>query len=325
VKRREFITLVGGVAAWPLAARAQQPAMPVIGVLSGASPASFTLFEGAFRKGLAEAGFVHGKNFIFEYRWAEGQFERLASLAVDLIGQGPTMIVTHTFPAALAAKGATSTIPVVFVVGEDPIKADLVTSLNRPSANITGVTNFMNVLGAKRLELASKIAPKAEALALLVNDTNPNAETDTADVRAAADALGRRLIVLTASNDAETDVAFLTAVQQKVGALFVNVDPFFVNRRERFAAQAATHRLPTIYPLRNFVVAGGLMSYGASFAEAWRQGGAYAGKILKGAKPSDLPVVQPTKIELVINLKTARALGLTVPASLLALADEVIE
>ena len=326
MRRREVLTLLGGSAAsWPLVAHAQQPTMPVIGILSGASPASFTLFEGAFRKGLADAGFVHGKNLAFEYRWAEGQFERLPSLAVDLIGQGPAMIATHTFPAAAAAKAATSTIPVVFVVGEDPIKAGLVTSLNRPSANITGITNFMNVLGAKRLELANEIASKAEALALLVNSNNPNAEGDTAEIRGAADVLGRRLIVVTATSDAEIDAAFITIVQAKVGALFVNVDPLFSSRRERFAALAAQYRVPTIYPLRDFVVAGGLMSYGANFADAWRQGGVYAGKILKGAKPSELPVLQPTKIELVINLKTARALGLEVPPILLARADEVIE
>jgi len=326
MRRREVLTLLGGSAAsWPLVAHAQQPTMPVIGILSGASPASFTLFEGAFRKGLADAGFVHGKNLAFEYRWAEGQFERLPSLAVDLITQGPAMIATHTLPAALAAKAATNTIPVVFVVGEDPINAGLVTSLNRPSANITGVTNFMNVLGAKRLELASELALKAETLALLVNSNNPNAEGDTADARAAADTLGRRLIVVTATSDAEIDAAFITALQAKVGALFVNVDPLFSSRRERFAALAAQYRIPTIYPLREFVVAGGLMSYGASFAEAWRQGGAYAGKILKGAKPSELPVLQPTKIELVINLKTAKALGIDVPTSILLRADEVIE
>jgi putative ABC transport system substrate-binding protein len=326
MRRREFIWSLGGAAAvWPLAARAQQPIMPVIGILSGASPASFSLFEGMFRQGLAGAGFVNGKNLAFEYRWAEGQFEQLPSLASDLVRQGPAMIVTHTLPAALAAKAATGTIPVLFVVGEDPVKVGLVMSLNRPSANITGITNLMNVLGAKRLELASEIAPKAETLGLLVNSSNPNAEADTKDVRAAADVLGRRLIVMTAISDAEIDAAFITAQQAKVGALFVNIDPLFSSRRERFAALAAQYRVPTIYPLRDFVVAGGLMSYGANFAEAWRQGGAYAAKILKGAKPSELPVLQPTKIELVINLKAARALGLDVPPILLARADEVIE
>jgi putative ABC transport system substrate-binding protein len=274
---------------------------------------------------LAQVGFVEGKNFAFEYRWAQSHFERLPGLAIDLVGRGPTVIATNTLPAALAAKEATNTIPVVFVIGEDPIKVGLVTSLNRPSANVTGVTNFMNVLGAKRLELAGEVAPKAEALALLVNSNNPNAEADTADLQAAADALGRRVVVLTATSDAEIEAAFHAAVQHSVGALFVNIDSFFFGRREQFAALAARYGLPAIYPLREFVAAGGLMSYGANFANAWRQSGAYAGSIIKGAKPANLPVLQPAKIELVINLKAARALGLTIPPPLLARADEVIE
>jgi putative tryptophan/tyrosine transport system substrate-binding protein len=274
---------------------------------------------------LAEVGFVEGKNLAFEYRWAQGHFERLPGLAIDLVGRGPAVIVTNTLPAALAAKEATNTIPVVFVIGEDPIKVGLVTSLNRPSANVTGVTNFMNVLGAKRLELAGEVVPKAEAIALLVNRSNPNAEADTADLRVAADVLGRRVIVLTASSDAEIEAAFQTAVQHSVGAMFVNIDTFFVSHREQFATLAARYGIPTIYPLREFVVAGGLMSYGANFANAWRQSGAYAGNIIKGAKPANLPVLQPAKIELVINLKTAKALGLDVPPTLLARADEVIE
>jgi putative ABC transport system substrate-binding protein len=225
----------------------------------------------------------------------------------------------------VCTKEATNRIPVVFVIGEDPIKVGLVTSLNRPSANVTGVTNFMNVLGAKRLELAGEVVPKAEALALLINRNNPNAESDTTDLRAAADALGRRMLVLTATSDAEIEAAFHAAVQHSVGALFVNIDTFFFSHREQFAGLAARYGVPTIYPLREFVVAGGLMSYGANFANAWRQSGAYAGNIIKGAKPANLPVLQPIKIELVINLKAASALGLTIPASLLARADEVIE
>ena len=317
--------MLGSAATLPFAAHGQQLAMPLIGVLSGASPATFALVEAAFRRGLADVGFGEGENLGFEYRWAQGQFDRLPALAVDLVHRSPAVIATHTLPAALAAKAATSVIPVVFVVGEDPIKAGLVISLNRPSANITGVTNFMNVLGAKRLELASEITPKAERIALLVNNRNPNAEADTADLRTAADVLGKQVFVLTASSDAEIEAAFPTAVQHSVGALFVNVDPFFVSRREQFAALAARYSVPTIYPLREFVLAGGLMSYGASFADAWRQSGAYAGKILKGAKPADLPVLQPTKIELVINLKAAQALGIDVPQGLSARADEVIE
>ena len=325
MKRREFIAGLGGAAAWPVVARAQQPAMPVIGILSGGSPENFAPFQAPLREGLAEVGFVEGKNLAFEYRWAQGHFERLPGLAIDLVGRGPAVIVTNTLPAALAAKEATNTIPVVFVIGEDPIKVGLVTSLNRPTANVTGVTNFMNVLGAKRLELAGEVVPKAGAIALLVNRSNPNAEADTSDLRAAADVLGRRVIVLTASSDAEIEEAFHAAAQQSVGALFVNIDPFFFSHRELFAALAARYGIPTIYPLREFVVAGGLMSYGANFANAWRQSGAYGGSIIKGTKPPNLPVLQPTKIELVINLKAASALGLTIPASLLARADEVIE
>jgi putative ABC transport system substrate-binding protein len=274
---------------------------------------------------LTEAGFVEGKNLSFEYSWALGQFERLPDLAIDLVARGPAVIITNTLPAALAAKSATTVIPVVFVIGEDPIKVGLVTSLNHPSANVTGITNYMNVLGAKRLEVASELVPNAEGLALLVNHNNPNSEADTANLRAAADVLGRRVVVLTASSEAEIDVAFPAAVQHRVGVLFVNIDPFFFGRREQLTMLAARYGVPTIYPLREFVTAGGLMSYGANFANAWRQSGAYAASILRGAKPADLPVLQPTKIELVVNLKTAKALGLDMPPSLLARADEVIE
>jgi len=324
MKRREFITLLSGAVAWPLAASAQQP-MPLIGVLSGGSPVSFASLEAPFRSGLGEAGFVEGKNLGFEYRWAQGQFDRLPDLALDLVRRGPAVIATNTLPAALAAKAATTAIPIVFVIGEDPVKLGLVSSLNRPNANITGITNFMNVLGAKRLELASEFVSNAERLALLVNDKNPNAETDTADLRTAADLLGRKMVVLTASTETEIEAAFPDATQQNVGALFVNIDPFFFGRRDQLTTLAARYHIPTIYPLREFVMAGGLMSYGASFTDAWRQAGSYAGKILKGVKPIDLPVLQPAKIELVVNLKTARALGLTLPPTLLARADEVIE
>jgi putative tryptophan/tyrosine transport system substrate-binding protein len=326
LNRRALIRLLGGAAAtWPLAARAQGAAMPLIGILSGGPPASFAPYEAPLRGGLAETGFVEGKNVAFEYRWAQGQFDRLPGLAADLVGRGPAVIATNTLPAALTAKAATSAIPVVFVIGEDPVKVGLVTSLSRPGANITGMTNSMNALGAKRLELASEVVPKADGLALLVNHDNPNAGADTADLRAAADALHRRLLVLTASSEAEIEAAFAAAVQHSVGALFVNIDPFFLTRRDQFAALAVRYGVPTIYPLRDYVTAGGLMSYGANFANAWRQSGAYAGRILKGAKPADLPVLQPTKIDLVINLKTADTLGLNIPPELLALADEVIE
>jgi putative tryptophan/tyrosine transport system substrate-binding protein len=299
--------------------------MPMIGIVSGGSRESYAPIGPSFNRGLAEAGFVEGKNLAFEYRWAQGQFDRLLGLASDLVNRSPAVIATATLPAALAAKAATSSIPVVFVIGEDPIKAGLVTSLNRPSANVTGITNFMNVLGAKRLELASAAAPAAEELALLVNPKNPNAETDAADLRVAAGKLGRRLLTLTASSDAEIEAALAAAAQRNVGALFVNIDPFFSDRRVQFAALEAHYRVLTIYPLREFVAAGGLMSYGASYADAWHQAGEYAGAILMGAKPADLPVLQPTKFDLVINLKTARTLGFDIPARLLALADDVIE
>jgi putative ABC transport system substrate-binding protein len=329
MNRRELITVLVSAAGWSrfaVSAQAQQAAtVPVIGILSGASPESFAPWEEALRKGLAEAKAVESVNFRFESRWARGNFSQLPDLAVDLVRGSPSVIVTNTLPAALAAKAATSVVPVVFVIGEDPVKAGLVASLNRPNANVTGVTNFMNVLGAKRMELASEIVPAAAQLALLVNQKNPNAEADTADLRAASDVLGRKLIVLTASSDAEIEAAFAASIEQKVGALFVNIDPFFASRGGLFAALASRYAVPTIYPLRDFVAAGGLMSYGANFADAWRQAGAYAARILRGAKPADLPVLQPTKIELVINLNAAKALGLNIPPKLLALADEVIE
>jgi putative tryptophan/tyrosine transport system substrate-binding protein len=323
MKRREFVTLLGGAAAWPLAARAQQ-AMPLIGILTGGSAESFAPFEPAFRKGLNEGGFPDSK-VPFETRLASGQFDRLPSLAADLVGRKPSVIAAQTLPAALAAKAATSTIPIVFVIGEDPVKVGLVESFSRPGGNVTGVTNFMNVLGAKRLELVSEAVPTAVVLGLLVNPTNPNAEADTRDLQVAAQALGRRLQVLTAGTDHEIETAFAAAVEQKVGALFINIDSFLFGRAEQIAALAARYMVPTIHPFREYVAVGGLMSYGASSASAWRQSGTYVGKILKGAKPTDLPVLQPTKFDLVINLKAARALGLEIPPTLVARADEVID
>ena len=326
MKRREFITVVGfSAVSLPLAARAQQPAMPMIGILIGGSADSFAPFESVFRKGMNEGGFPDGNNVPFESRRANGQVDRLPALAADLVGRKPTVIATQTLPAALAAKAATSTIPVVFVIGEDPIKVGLVGSLNQPGGNITGMTNFMNVLGAKRLELVSEVVPTAAVLGLLVNPTNPNAEADTRDLQAAAQALGRRLQVLTAGTDHELQTAFAAAVEQKVGALFVNIDFFLFARVQQIAALAARHRIPTIHPFRDYVAAGGLMSYGASYVEAWRQSGIYVGRILRGAKPADLPVLQPTKFDLVINLKVAKALGLDIPSTVIARADEVIE
>jgi putative tryptophan/tyrosine transport system substrate-binding protein len=324
MKRRDFITLLGAAAAWPLAARAQQ-AMPVVGILIGGTAESFAPFEPAFRKGLSEGDFPDASNVPFESRLANGQVDRLSGLAADLIGRRPTVIATQTLPAALAAKAATSTIPVVFVIGEDPVKVGLVGSFSRPGGNVTGMTNFMNVLGAKRLELVSEAVPTAIVLGLLVNPTNPNAEADTRDLQAAAQALGRRLQVLAAGADHELETAFAAAVEQKVGALFINIDSFLFARRQQIAALAARYKVPTIHPFREYVAAGGLMSYGASFIDAWRQSGIYVGRILKGAKPADLPVLQPTKFDLVINLKAAKALGLEIPSTVIARADEVIE
>jgi putative tryptophan/tyrosine transport system substrate-binding protein len=320
--RREFITMVGGAAAiQPLAAFAQQPAMPVVGFLSGGSPESFDVTP--FHQGLNESGYGEGRNVAIESRWARGQFDQLQGLAVDLVGRQAAVIVTVTLPAALAAKAATSTIPVVFIVGEDPLKVGLVTSLSRPERNVTGVSNFENLLVAKRLELLSETMPKPAVLAFLVNPNNPNAEPDTKEAQLAAHALGRRLQVLTARTEHEIDIAFAAIAQ--TGALFVNIDPFFNSRRTQIVALAARHVLPAIYPFRQHVAAGGLMSYGASRPNALRQAGTYAGRILKGAKPSELPVTQPTKFEFVINLRTAKELRLEIPPKVLALASEVIE
>jgi putative ABC transport system substrate-binding protein len=322
LKRRDFITLVGGVAAiQPLAADAQQPAMPVVGLLSGGSPDAFDVTP--FHQGLNESSYGAGRNVAIESRWAHGQFDQLPGLAADLVGRQAAVITTVTLPAAFAAMAATTTIPVVFIVGEDPLKVGLVTSLNRPERNVTGVSNFENLLVSKRLELLSETMPKPAVLAFLVNPNNPNAEPDTKEAQRAAHALGRQLQVLTARTEHEIDIAFASIAQ--TGALFVNIDSFFGSRRNQIVALAARHVVPAIYPFREHVAAGGLMSYGASRPDALRQAGAYAGRILKGAKPSDLPVMQPTKFEFVINLRAAKELRLEIPPKVLALAHEVIE
>jgi len=327
MKRREFIvTLFGGVAAaWPFAARAQQPGkLPTIGFL-GNDAATWTDWTAAFRQGLKEAGYVEGQNATIEYRWAEGHYDRLPALAADLVGRKVTVIAATSTPAALAAKAATATVPIVFTTGGDPIKLGLVASLNRPGGNITGVSSLISELGTKRLGLLRELVPSATVIATLVNPNFPDADGQLRDAEAGARALGLQLIVLRAGTEREIDAAFATMARRGGGVLDVSVDPFFVERRDHIVALAASYAIPAMYPLRDFAVAGGLMSYGTDFADSYRQAGIYTGRIVKGEKPADLPVQRSTKFEFVINLKTAKALGLSVPNSMQLLADEVIE
>ena len=326
MQRREFITFLGGTAvAWPLAAHAQQPALPVIGFLNVASPGPLRQQIAAFHEGLKESDYVEGLNVAVEYRRAEGQYDRLPALAADLVRRQVSVIVSGGGPVVLAAKAATTTIPIVFTTGADPVGMGLVASLNRPGGNITGAYMFTSGLEAKRLGLLHEIVPKATTIAVLVNPNYSDAENQLRDVQEAAARLGVQLVVVRANAENDFDAAFSTVVQQRSGALLVCSSPFFNSRREQLVVLAARHALPTIYEWRDFAAAGGLMSYGTSLADAYRQAGAYAARILKGAKPADLPVIQTTKFEFVINLKTAKALGLDVPLGISAGADEVID
>jgi putative tryptophan/tyrosine transport system substrate-binding protein len=323
MRRRQFVTLLGGAAAWPLAARAEQSGMPVIGFLHLGSPQPYATMVAAFLHGLSEAGFVEARNVAIEYRWAENQTDRLPAMAADLVRRGVDVIAPAGGPASVrAAQTATTTIPIVFSLGSDPVKMGFVDSLNRPGGNVTGVTFLANELEAKQLDLLSELVPRADAIAYLVNPSNPNTATA---VRAAGQVLGRRIHVFNASTERDLDLAFAGLGQQRAGALLISPDPLFTSRREQIVSLALRHAVPTMYQFREFVAAVGLISYGVDLKDAYRQHGIYVGRILKGASPADLPVMQPTKFELVINLKTAKALGLEVSPMLLARADEVIE
>jgi putative ABC transport system substrate-binding protein len=326
IRRRAFITMLGGAAAWPVAARAQQPAMPVIGFLHPASPEANAKYVAGFRKGLAEAGYVEGRNVAIEYRWGHGDSGRLPELAADLIGRAVAVIVTPgSVAAALAAKAATATIPIVYASGADPVQAGLVASFNRPGGNVTGISAMNLGLAAKQLGLLHQLLHRHARFAVLINPGNPLSRAVLTDVQAAASAMGQPIEIVTATTAREISPAFGDAVQKRVDALLIIADPMFTNRPVHLAILAARHTMPAIYTLREFAEAGGLMSYGSNFTDMFRQAGIYAGRILKSEKPADLPILQATKFELVVNLQTAEALGLDVPSTLLAIADAVIE
>jgi ABC-type uncharacterized transport system substrate-binding protein len=323
MRRREFITLVGGAAAWPLAARGQQPAMPVIGWLGATGPNDRLI--SALHRGLAEAGYIEGRNVAIDYRWAEGRYDRIPAMAAELVRRQVNVIVASPTPTALVAKAATATVPIVFGVTDDPVKLDLVTSLARPNRNATGVYFFLSDLAAKQLGLLRELAPAATRIGLLVNPQNANADTIMREMETAASTIGVQIEVIRANDRPAIDAAFAVLVRNKIDALVVGADPFFFSRRAQLATLAIRHAIPAVFTVREFPEAGGLMSYGTSLTEAFLQMGVYVGRILKGAKPTDLPVVQSTRFDFVINLTTARAIGLEVPPTLLARADEVIE
>jgi putative ABC transport system substrate-binding protein len=327
MKRREFITLLGAGAAvaWPLAARAQQPAVPVIGFLSSLSQAQTRHMVAAFQRGLGETGYVGGRNVAIEYRFADGQYDRLPALAGEVVRRPVSLILAAGPPAALAAKAVTTTIPIVFIVGLDPVGAGLIASFNRPGGNATGMVLILGPLGQKRLELVRDLVPKAAAVAMLANPLSPDAAPEIREVQVAAHANGVQLRILNASTSDEIEAAFASFAQQRPDALLIGGDPFYMTRREDIVGLVARSGLPAVYPFREFTEAGGLISYGTNIANSYRQAGIYAGRILGGVKPSDLPVMQPTTFELVINLKTAKALGLDIPPTLHARSDEVIE
>jgi putative ABC transport system substrate-binding protein len=325
MKRREFIAGLGGAAAWPLAAHAQQPAMPVIGYLSALSEAPAAAQLAGFRHGLHETGFAEGRNVAIDFRWAEGQYQRLPAMAAELVRLPVSLILAQSPPAAIAAKAATTTTPIVFVVGFDPVGVGLVASLSRPGGNATGMTLISPALGQKRLEMLREIAPKASVIAMLINPLSPDAAPEIGSVQAGAQALGLQLAMFNASTPSEVSAAFAAITERKPDALLVSTDPFLLNQRDDIGARAARLRIPAIYPFREFAAEGGLISYGTNIADSYRQAGIYTGRILKGAKPADLPVMQPTKFELVVNLKIANAIGLTISESFLLRADEVIE
>jgi putative ABC transport system substrate-binding protein len=326
VRRREFIAGLGGAVAWPVVARAQQPAMPVVGFLNGASPGELESRVVAFRDGLGELGYIEGRNVVIEYRWGQGQNDRLPELAVDLVRRRVAVIAaTGGVPSARAAKTTTSAIPIVFTMGGDPVEFGLVARLNRPGGNVTGITLISGLIVSKRIALLRDLLPGAKVIAVLINSTSPAGEVEVAGAEQAARPLGWQVNVMRANGRGDLDAAFQRLAQERVDALLITTDPIFESQRDQIVALAAHHAVPAIYALREYASAGGLMSYGASISDVYRQAGLYVGRILKGEKPADLPVMQSSKFDFVINLKTAKALGLTIPPNLLALADEVIE